>query len=252
MRWYIERKSSLALLIHELSPWTREIWTESFLIFQLRNGKLEARGEGGGVHMRSCLTLYRRIPHLLIKHIFTLTFFSKIVQFEVGDAEIKHDWIEIYTSRLFAELAPILCLFAVFGNVTMKLLPSQGRVYFSTFETGMEYKFLFVLANKHGGSDSVLNHALSFWLLTLRHWLNCVNIPGGPSIGGDIHTEPTYHTQGLSRSAPIPEPLIYYKAQPMSADTPQLTHTWLQNHEEISRIRTPPHSTNPLENKGIY
>ena len=127
--------------------------------------------------------------------------------------------------RLFAELAPILCLFAVFGNVTMKLLPSQGRVYFSTFETGMEYKFLFVFANKHGGSDSVLNHALSFWLLTLRHWLNCVNIPGGPSRGEDICTQLTYLNLGLSRSATIPEPLIYTTAQPRSADTPWLTHS---------------------------
>ena len=127
--------------------------------------------------------------------------------------------------ELFAELAPILCLFAVFGNVTMKLLPSQGRVYFSTFETGIEYKFLFVLANKHGGSDSVLNHALSFWLLTLRHWLNCVNIPGGLSRGGDIHTQLTYPTQGLSGSFPEPVPLIYSKAQPRKPDIPQLTHT---------------------------
>ena len=188
-RRYKERKSSLALLIQELSPWTREIWTESFLIFQLRNGKLEAGGRCGGVHMGSCLTLYRRIPHLLIKHIFTLTFFSKIIQLEVGDAEIKHDWIEIYTrARLFTELAPILCLFTVFGLVNMKLIPYKGRVYFSTFETGMDYEFLFVLANKHGGSDSVLKHVLSFWLLTLRCWLSCVNIAGGPSRGGDIHT----------------------------------------------------------------
>ena len=57
--------------------------------------------------------------------------------------------------RLFAELAPILCLFAVFGHVTVKLLPYKGRVYFSTFDTGMDYEFLFVLANKYGGSDCV-------------------------------------------------------------------------------------------------
>ena len=148
-----------------------------------------AGGRGGGVHIWSCLTLYWRIPHLLIKHIFTLTFFSKIIQFEVGDAEIKHDWIEIYTrARLFAELTPILCLFAVFGHVTVKLFPCKGPVYFSTFETGMDYEILFVLANKHGGSDSVLNHALSFRLFTLRCWLSCVNIAGGPSRGGNIHT----------------------------------------------------------------
>ena len=115
--------------------------------------------------------------------------------------------------RLFAELAPILCLIAVFGHVTVKLLPYKGRVYFSTFETEMDYEFLFVLANKDGGSDSVLNHALSFQLFTLRCWLSCVNIAGGPSRGGDIHTQPTYPTQGLSRSVPEPEPLIYCKAQ---------------------------------------
>ena len=109
---------------------------------------------------------------------------------------------------LFAELAPIVCLFAVFGHVTVKLLPYKGRVYFSTFETGMDYEFLFVLANKHGGSDSVPNHALSFPLLIVRCWLNCVNIPGGLSRGGDIHTQPTYPTQGLSRSVSEPEPLI--------------------------------------------
>ena len=40
--------------------------------------------------------------------------------------------------RLFAELAPILCLFAVFGNVTWKFLPYKGRVYFSTLELGMD------------------------------------------------------------------------------------------------------------------
>ena len=56
-RWCKERKSSLALLIHELSPWTREFWRESFISFQPRKGKLEAGGEGGGVHMQSCLTL---------------------------------------------------------------------------------------------------------------------------------------------------------------------------------------------------
>ena len=56
-RCYKERKSPLALLIHELSPWTREFWRESFISFQPRKGKLEAGGEGGGVHMRSCLTL---------------------------------------------------------------------------------------------------------------------------------------------------------------------------------------------------
>ena len=80
---------------------------------------------------------------------------------------------------LFAELAPILRLFAVFGHVTVKLLPYKGRVYFSNFETGMDYEFLFVLANKHGGSDSVLNHALSFQLLTLRCWLSCVKYQVG-------------------------------------------------------------------------
>ena len=90
-RWYKERKSSLALLIQEFSPWTHEMWTESFILFQFRNGKLEAGGRQGGGHMGSCLTLYRRIPHLLIKHIFILTFFSTIIQLEVGDAEIKHD-----------------------------------------------------------------------------------------------------------------------------------------------------------------
>ena len=89
---------------------------------------------------------------------------------------------------LFAELAPLLCLFPVFGNVTVKLLPYKGRVYFSTFETGMDYEFLFVLANKHGGSDSVLNHASSFPLLIVRCWLNCMNLAGGPSRAGDIHT----------------------------------------------------------------
>ena len=115
--------------------------------------------------------------------------------------------------RLFAELAPILCLFAVFGHVTVKLFPCKGPVYFSTFETGMDYEILFVLANKHGGSDNVLYQALSFLLLTLRCWLSCVNIAGGPSRGGDIHTQPTYPTQGLSRSVPEPEPLIYCKAQ---------------------------------------
>ena len=90
--------------------------------------------------------------------------------------------------RLFPEVAPILCLFAVFGHVTVKLLPYKGRVYFSTFETEMDYEFLFVLANKDGGSDSVLNHALSFPLLIVRCWLNCMNLAGGPSRAGDIHT----------------------------------------------------------------
>ena len=116
-------------------------------------------------------------------------------------------------------------MFVFFGDVTVNLLPYKGRVYFSTFETGMDYEFLFVLANKHGGSDSVLNHALSFQLLTLRCWLSCGNILGGLSRGGDIHTNLTYPTQGLSRSAPIPEPLIYSKAQPRKPDIPQLTHT---------------------------
>ena len=116
--------------------------------------------------------------------------------------------------RLFAELTPILSLFAVFGHVTVKLFPCKGPVYFSTFETGMDYEFLFVLANKQGGSDSVLNHALSFQLFTLRCWLSCVNIAGGPSRGGDIHTQLTYPTQGLSGSFPEPVPLIYSKAQP--------------------------------------
>ena len=127
--------------------------------------------------------------------------------------------------RLFAELTPILSLFAVFGHVTVKLLPCKGRVYFSTFETGMDYEFLFVLCNKHGGSDNVLYQALSFLLLTLRCWLSSGNILGGLSRGGDIHTHLTYPTQGLSRSAPIPEPLIYSKAQPRKPDIPQLTHT---------------------------
>ena len=110
--------------------------------------------------------------------------------------------------RLFAELTPILSLFAVFGHVTVKLLPCKGRIYFSTFETGMDYEFLFVLCNKHGGSDNVLYQALSFRLLTLKCWQGCVNIPGGLSRGGDIHTQPTYPTQGLSRSVSEPEPLI--------------------------------------------
>ena len=127
--------------------------------------------------------------------------------------------------RLFAELSPILCLIAVFGHVTVKLLPYKGRVYFSNFETGVDDEFLFVFANKHGGSDSVLNHALSFRLFTLRCWLSCVNIAGGPSSGGDICTQLIYPSQGLSRSDTIPEPLIHYTAQSKSADTPQLTQS---------------------------
>ena len=74
-RWYKEKKSSLALLIQELSPWSQKIWTESFLIFQLTNGKLEAVGRSGDVHMQSCLTRKRRILHMLIK-IFLLSLFS--------------------------------------------------------------------------------------------------------------------------------------------------------------------------------
>ena len=36
------KEQLLSMLIQELSPWTQEIWTESFIIFQFRNVKLEA------------------------------------------------------------------------------------------------------------------------------------------------------------------------------------------------------------------
>ena len=89
----------------------------------------------------------------------------------------------------------------------------------------------------------------------VSHWECCLshvnNAGGNCRAGGDIHTQLTYRSQGLSTPATIPDPLIHYTAKPRSADTPQLTHRWLQTHEEINRIRTPPHYTNPLENKGI-
>ena len=62
-----------------------------FYYFSAQKWQAGVGGRGGDVYMWSCLTLYRRILHLLIRHIFTLTVFSKIIQFEVGDAEIKHD-----------------------------------------------------------------------------------------------------------------------------------------------------------------
>ena len=41
---------------------------------------------------------------------------------------------------LFAELAPLLCLFPVFGNVTVKFLPSRGGVISPHLKLGWTYE----------------------------------------------------------------------------------------------------------------
>ena len=74
-RWYKERKSSLALLIQEFSPWTQEIWTESFIIFQFRNVKLEA-GAGMVVFTWGAVWPSTQEFHICSLKIFLLSLFS--------------------------------------------------------------------------------------------------------------------------------------------------------------------------------
>ena len=94
-----ERKSSLALLIHELSPWTPEIWRESFISFQPRNDKL---GEGGRGQSWWCSYAELFDPlewnfHICSLNVFLLSlFFPKIISLRWGMQ--KYDWIEIYRS----------------------------------------------------------------------------------------------------------------------------------------------------------